>query len=118
MRLRNRKIKAYRAPRFSNLSFKVMALATVTPSEEVRSMSIQGGKVHVKREKKTLHYPVLEANARVERKMKRRGPSTCIKAQAKERLTFGDFGTTVRLFDDNVPAYARHVSVSRHGGSK
>ena len=25
-------------------------------------------------------------------------------------LTLGDFGSTERLFDDNVPAYSRHVS--------
>jgi hypothetical protein len=30
--------------------------------------------------------------------------------KAKASLTFGDFGTTERLFDDNVPTYARHVS--------
>ena len=30
--------------------------------------------------------------------------------QTRGSLTFGDFGTTERLFDDNVPTFARHVS--------
>ena len=35
-------------------------------------------------------------------------------AKKKKGLTLGDFGSTVRLLDDNVPAYARHVSKPRH----
>jgi hypothetical protein len=77
MRLRNRKIKTYRAPRFSNLSFKVMALATVTPSEEEQGMSIQGGK-GAGQTKKNSSLPLFEANARAESKMKRE-PNACTK---------------------------------------
>jgi hypothetical protein len=30
-----------------------------------------------------------------------------------KKLTLGDFGTTIRLLDDNVPTYTRHVSKPR-----
>jgi hypothetical protein len=31
----------------------------------------------------------------------------------RKKLTLGDFRTTVRLFNDNIPTYARHVSKLR-----
>ena len=44
------------------------------------------------------------------KKQKREQQTTDIKSRARENLTFGDFGATERLLDDNVPTYMRHVS--------
>jgi hypothetical protein len=44
---------------------------------------------------------------------KREQQITGEKSKAKEKLTLGDFGTTERLLDDNIPTYTRHVSKPR-----
>jgi hypothetical protein len=41
---------------------------------------------------------------------KQDGKNENIAYTMEKRLTLGDFGSTERLFDDNVPAYSRHVS--------